>query len=154
MKIKKEKDSFCGRVAVKAVFFGGERNAENVRSVLGGKRERKRGRKTTMIKRYIEVECDNCNEVMTFYNFQITDVYTAIRERKWAVSRDRLYCFCPKCREKVTCVGRNGVNKLLPFSAKKEKHRLQEEKFRLEEEERERAIYEGECVEFMAMNKD
>lgn len=107
-----------------------------------------------MIERYIKVKCDNCDVVMDFYNFQVLDVYSAIRARNWAVSKNRKYTFCPKCKIKVTSPGRNGYNKLLPFSAKKARDDERMLKYLQEEEERMQAIYLQECEEFARMNGD
>lgn len=97
-----------------------------------------------MIRRFVEVNCDNCGEKITFYNFQLTDVYTAIRDRKWSVSKDRMFTFCTNCKDKMRSVGRNGVNKLLPFAQKKAKYKERMRKFEAEEEERTRKIYQDE----------
>lgn len=107
-----------------------------------------------MIERYIQVVCDNCNKVMKFYNFRILDVYSSIRSRSWAVSKDRQYTFCPDCKEKVSNVGRNGVNKLLPFSGLKEKRFARIREFERQEAEKQRLIYEEECLEFQRLNSD
>lgn len=107
-----------------------------------------------MIERYIQVICDNCNEVMRFYNVRVLDVYSAIRSRNWAVSKDREYTFCPKCKDKVSRVGRNGVNKMLPFSHLKEKRLARFRELERQEAEKQRLIYERKCREFERMNGD
>lgn len=106
-----------------------------------------------MINRYIEVECDNCGKKKSFINIRISDIYTTIRCHDWAVSKDREFTFCPKCKCKVTSTGRNGVNKLLPFSAKKQRYIERQRRYEEEERAREHAIYLEECAEFEEMNR-
>lgn len=91
---------------------------------------------------------------MRFYNVRVLDVYSAIRSRNWAVSKDRIFTFCPKCKSKVSNVGRNGVNKMLPFSHIKEVRRQRDEEYERQEAEKMRKIYEEECAEFARMNSD
>lgn len=78
-----------------------------------------------MIKSIYRINCDICNytEETMGPNQRFGSIYDALRSAGWAVSRDRVTCFCPKCKKLATSTGRNGNNRLLPLSKKrKEQH--------------------------------